>query len=118
MQISPLPPVVLGGLLFVPKGLVDRLTGRTEFIEKHTVNTHTSAARARKIITDIERKLGNDLTDREVEMLGYDIESRTPGTGRLRFSEVMGQVSGTATIIVIRNEFLILLNNPGVYILE
>ena len=116
-HISPLPPVVLGGLLIAPKVLIDRFTGGTESIKKHPVNTHASAARARKIIMDIERKLGNDTTDHEVEKLGYDIESRIPGTGRLRFSEVMGRVSGTATITVTRNEILRSLNKPGDYIL-
>jgi hypothetical protein len=31
--------------------------------------------------------------DREFEKLGYDIESRVPGTGKLRFIEVKGRVS-------------------------
>ena len=33
-----------------------------------------------------ECTLGFDPTDRETEKLGYDIESRIPGTGRLRSS--------------------------------
>jgi hypothetical protein len=41
---------------------------------------------------DIERKLGFEPTDREFEKLGYDIESRVPGTGKLRFIEVKGRV--------------------------
>ena len=32
----------------------------------------------------VERALGFDPVDRELEKLGYDIESRVPGTGRLR----------------------------------
>ena len=43
---------------------------------------------------EIERRLGFEPTDREAEKLGYDIESRVPGTGKLRFIEVKGRVSG------------------------
>jgi transcriptional regulator CtsR len=32
-----------------------------------------------------------DLKDREHEKLGYDIESRVPNTGKLRFIEVKGR---------------------------
>jgi hypothetical protein len=38
---------------------------------------------------EAERALGFEPTDREFEQLGYDIESRVSGTGRLRFLEVM-----------------------------
>jgi hypothetical protein len=66
---------------------------------------------------DIERSLGFDPTDREFEKLGYDIESRIPGTGRLRFIEVKGRVSGAATITVTRNEILYSLNKTDDFIL-
>ena len=49
--------------------------------------------------------LGFEPTDREFEKLGYDIESRVPGTGRLRFIEVKGRVSGAATITVTEMKF-------------
>ena len=65
----------------------------------------------------IERSLGFVPTDRELEKLGYDIESRIPGTGRLRFIEVKGRVSGAPTITVTRNEILYSLNKPDDFIL-
>ena len=40
-----------------------------------------------------------------------------PGTGRLRFIEVKGRVSGAATITVTRNEILYSLNKPKDFIL-
>ena len=55
--------------------------------------------------------------DREFEKRGYDIESRVPGTGRLRFIEVKGRISGAANILVTRNEILYSLNKPDDYIL-
>ena len=66
---------------------------------------------------EVERRLGFDPVDREFERLGYDIESRIPGTGRLRFIEVKGRVSGATTITVTRNEILYCLNKPDDFIL-
>ena len=116
-QISPLPPVVLGGLLVVPKGLIDQMGGRESTGPGTAVDTQESAARARSIIMETERSLGFDPTDREFEKLGYDIESRVADTGKLRFIEVKGRVSGASTITVTRNEILYSLNKPEDFIL-
>jgi hypothetical protein len=116
-QISPLPPVVLGGLLVIPAGLLAAMTGRAAARSFSPVDTQLSAARARAIIMDVERGLGFDPTDRELEKLGYDIESRVPGTGKLRFVEVKGRVTGAPTITVTRNEILYSLNKPDDFIL-
>ena len=116
-RISPLPPVVLGGLLVVPKGLLDAIAGREDDDTRTAADTQASAARARDIIMEVERGLGYEPVDREFEKLGYDIESRVPDTGRLRFIEVKGRVSGAATITVTRNEILYSLNKPEDFIL-
>ena len=116
-QISPLPPVVLGGLLVVPKGLIDEISGHEPMGKITAKDTQESATRARKIVMEVERSLGFDPTDREFEKLGYDIESRVPDTGKLRFIEVKGRVSGASTITVTRNEILYSLNKPEDFIL-
>ena len=116
-QISPLPPVVLGGLLVVPRGLVNAMGGRESAAPSTAVDTQESAARARSIIMETELNLGFDPTDREFEKLGYDIESRVAGTGKLRFIEVKGRVSGASTVTVTRNEILYSLNKPEDFIL-
>ena len=116
-QISPLPPVVLGGLLVIPMGLLAAMTGRSIAATTAPADTQASAARARAVIMKIERDLGFDPTDREFEKLGYDIESRVPGTGKLRFIEVKGRITGAATITVTRNEILYSLNMPDDFIL-
>jgi hypothetical protein len=66
---------------------------------------------------DIERGLGFEPVDREFDHLGYDIESRNPATGRLRFIEVKGRVASATTITVTKNEILYSLNKPDDYIL-
>ena len=116
-QISPLPPVVLGGVLVIPKGLIDAMAGRQSAGAPAAIDTQASAARARAVIMEVERGLGCEPTDREFEKLGYDIESRVPDTGKLRFIEVKGRASGAATITVTRNEILYSLNKPEDFIL-
>ncbi|MDZ4166048.1 MAG: helicase-related protein [Smithellaceae bacterium] len=116
-QISPLPPVVLGGMLVVPKGLLMAMTGQAVAISATPADTQASAARARAIVMEIERSLGFEPTDREFEKLGYDVESSVPGTGKLRFIEVKGRVTGAPTITVTRNEILYSLNKPEDFIL-
>jgi hypothetical protein len=80
-------------------------------------DTQAAAARARAIVMDVERGLGFEPVDREFERLGYDIESRVPGTGKLRFIEVKGRVSGADTVTVTKNEVLTSLNKPDDFIL-
>src|SRR5206468_3444641 len=116
-QVSALPPVALGGFVVVPAGLLALMTGKPLSKTTQAVDTQASAARARAIIMEVERKLGFEPTDREFEKLGYDIESREGQSGLLRFLEVKGRVSGAATITVTKNEILYSLNKPEDFIL-
>jgi hypothetical protein len=116
-QLSPMPPVVLGGFLVVPAGLIAKLTGWPAPAAAESPDTQASAQRAREIVMAIEQDLGFEPRDRETEKLGYDIESRVPGTGRLRFIEVKGRVAGAETITVTKNEILYSLNKPEDFIL-
>jgi SNF2 family DNA or RNA helicase len=116
-QITPLPPIALGGVLVLPIGLLDAMAGRSAAEAQTARDTQAAAARARAVVMDIERRLGFEPVDREFEKLGYDIESRVPGTGRLRFIEVKGRVSGAETVTVTRNEILYSLNKPDDFIL-
>jgi superfamily II DNA or RNA helicase len=116
-QISALPPVILGGLVVVPIGLLAKITGQSVSIVKDAVDRLAVAARARGIIMDVERSLGFEPVDREFEKLGYDIESKDPKTGKLRFIEVKGRASGEQTLTVSRNEILYSLNTPDDFIL-
>lgn len=116
-QLSTLPPAVLGALVVVPLGLLSKMLGRTTPEVTSPADTQAAAARARLVIMETERQLGFEPTDREFEKLGYDIESRVPGTGQLRFLEVKGRVSGASTITVTKNEILYSLNKPDDFIL-
>lgn len=115
-QIAPLPPVVLGGVLVIPRGLLERMMGKAPRATA-PVDTQAVAARARAIVMDLERNLGFEPIDREFDKVGYDIESHVPGTGRLRFIEVKGRAAEADTVTVTRNEILTSLNKPEDYIL-
>jgi hypothetical protein len=121
-QISPLPPVVMGGLLVLPAGLMRRIIADESPLPEARVmqyarDTQIAAARAREIVMEVERDLGFLPTDREFDKLGYDIESLVPGTGRLRFIEVKGRIATAETVTVTKNEILYSLNKPDDFIL-
>jgi len=118
-QISALPPVVLGGVVVAPLGLLARMQGKAPDLatEAKKADTQAAAARARAIVMDIEKGLGYEPVDREFERLGYDIESRVPDEGRLRIIEVKGRVTGADTVTVTKNEIHYSLNKPDDFIL-
>jgi superfamily II DNA or RNA helicase len=116
-QISALPPVVLGGVLVLPAGFIASMKGRREKVLTETPDRQAAAAKARSIVMATEQRLGYEPVDREIDKLGYDIESRVPGKGTLRFIEVKGRISEATTLTVTKNEILYSLNKPESYIL-
>jgi len=116
-EISSLPPVIHGSYLVVPIGLLRLMQGLPPVTSTHPVNTQENAAKARAIVMERERELGYEPVDREFDKIGYDIESRIPGTGRLRMIEVKGRMAGEDYITVTANEILYSLNKPDSYIL-
>ena len=64
-----------------------------------------------------EQQLGYEPKDVSADKCGYDIESRIPSTGKLRFIEVKGRIAGADTITVTKNEIITALNKPDNFIL-
>jgi SNF2 family DNA or RNA helicase len=116
-HISSLPPVALGGFVVLPAGLLAKIRGEPLPVEMRTADTVRIAARAREIVMEVERQLGYEPVDRELEHVGYDIESRDPRTGILRFIEVKGRVSGADMLTATRNEIYTCRNKGRAYIL-
>jgi hypothetical protein len=116
-QISALAPAILGAVLVVPIGLISLMRGVPTPRTEAEADKQAIAAKARAIVMHIERDLGFEPIDREVEQLGYDIESRVPNTGKLRFIEVKGRKADSATVTVTKNEILYSLNSPEDFIL-
>jgi len=117
-QLSPLPPVVIGGALVVPKGLIKYLQGdaggEPGLFARKTLRVERMAVEA---VMAMERSLGFDPRDMSAQKCGYDIESSIPGTGQLRFIEVKGRTDGAETITVTKNEILTAMNKPEDFIL-
>ncbi|HPY73771.1 MAG TPA: helicase-related protein, partial [Methanothrix sp.] len=117
-QLSVLPPVVVGGALVVPIGLLRILKGE-EVIEPDWNSTERDRVEmaAMKTVMDEERMLGYEPMDVSKEKKGYDIESRIPGTGKLRFIEVKGRAEGAETVTISTGEIRTGLNKPEDFIL-
>jgi superfamily II DNA or RNA helicase len=119
-QISPLPPVAIGGSIIVPLGLVRKLVPSSGGEYDEPVSAEARRAMellAMQMVMDAEKQLGNEPRDVSAEKCGYDIESKVAEDGRLRFIEVKGRVAGARTITVTRNEILTALNKPDDFIL-
>jgi len=117
-KLSALPPVILGGAMIVPIGLLRSLRGETGAAPPtFAIDTERSAQRAMEAAMDAERGLGHAPRDVSEQNLGYDIESSIPGTGLLRFIEVKGRVSGARTVTITKNEIITGLNKPDEFIL-
>ena len=116
-QLSPVPPVIIGCALVVPIGLLSDMVGKPAPDDSGAADRQAVATKAREIVMEVERSLGFEPVDCETEKRGYDIESRVPGEGRLRFIEVKGRAAGANTLTVTRNEILHSLNKPEDFIL-
>lgn len=117
-RIAPLPPVAIGGALVIPQGLLLKLKGD---MKTQPENFARETARVEKIamyaIMELERQLGYDPRDVSSEKCGYDIESRIPDKGCIRFIEVKGRVTGAKTVTITKNEILTAFNKPDDFIL-
>ncbi len=106
------PPIIVGGTLVIPIGLL--LGERTP---PDVIQTRITEQIAMRAVMEVERRLGCDPRDVSRDNLGYDIESRDPVSGGLRFIEVKGYRAGADTVTVTRNEILCALNVPEQFIL-
>ena len=117
-KLSPLPPVVIGGALVVTEALLRRLKGEASPIsDQQRHETERVEKLAMETVLAAEKRLGFEPLDVSKENRGYDIESRIPGQGRLRFIEVKGRAAGATTVTVTKNEILTGLNKPEEFIL-
>lgn len=120
-DISALPPVVRGGSLVVPAGLLRRLgaaaTPDPAGLAEPPPETRAAIERAAMdAVIAAERALGFEPVDVSAQNLGYDIESHHPQSG-LRFIEVKGRFDGAETVTVTQNEIRCALNKPEGFIL-
>src|SRR5690606_19082269 len=111
-QIGAAPPVIVGGTLIIPLGLLLGENTPPELLHRRI--TEQIAMHA---VMEAEINLGNDPRDVSAQNVGYDIESRDLRTGALRLIEVKGRRAGAEDVTITRNEVLTALNSPGRYVL-
>jgi len=108
-------PVVLGGALVVPAGLLRPLRG-----EGPALSAADAAARKRvetlamQAVTRFEEAKGHRVVDVSADKCGWDLSSYPPAANGAqpdaRHIEVKGRVKGATTITVTRNEILYAVN--------
>lgn len=114
-------PVVIGGALIIPAGLLAQRKGETTF-------SVDAAARARveqiamQAVMAAERALGHSVHDVSAQKCGWDITARPPARadGSLpndRHLEVKGRAKGQSTITITRNEIIYGLNQADKFML-
>lgn len=121
-MISAMPPVIVGGSLVIPKGLLHILTHQPEPDTFSQGDRQVVEYAAMKAVMEIEIRLGNTPVDVSAAKCGYDVESRIPERIRayaraLRMIEVKGRRKGSSTVTVSKNEILTCLNKPDEFIL-
>ena len=121
-MISAMPPVITGGSLVIPKGLLHLLMHRSAPDTFSQGDRQAVEYAAMNAVMNIERRLGFIPKDVSAQKIGYDVESEIPremqtGEACLRFIEVKGRVKGAETVTVSKNEMLYALNTPNEFIL-
>jgi superfamily II DNA or RNA helicase/uncharacterized OB-fold protein len=116
-HLASMPPVVVGGALVVPAGLLASLTGTAQAdVARYAAERSATERAAVDAVMEAERRLGRDPVEMPPNNKGYDIESKGPD-GTMRFIEVKGRVAGAETFTVTRSEVGVGRNKPDQHIL-
>jgi superfamily II DNA or RNA helicase len=114
-QISAMSPVVVGGCIVAPIGLVARLAGNSPATDPLARRAIEEFAMQRVMAEERKRRFVP--VDVSSEKRGYDIESRDPASGALRFIEVKGRAADADTVTITRNEMMVAVNEPEKFVL-
>lgn len=118
--ITAQPPRVRGGMLVIPKGLLDARAQTHPKVGHFAEDPEARRAvelKAMEAVMAAERALGNEPKDVSAQKVGYDIASYSPSTQHLRFIEVKGRVDGADTVTLTRQEIITSLHEPEKFIL-
>lgn len=119
-SIAASPPVISGGLLVIPQGLLNQKSinaGPSNIFSEPSSSKQEIEILAMDAVMDIERTLGNEPQDVSAEKCGYDILSFNPNTKMQRFIEVKGRDVNGDTITVSANEIRACYNAKDKYVL-
>jgi len=117
-------PVVLGGALVIPAGLLMQRKGVSQEVGGWSADAEARARIERiamQAVMNAERSLGHEVIDVSPQKCGWDVTSIPQAIdGRIppsRHIEVKGRAKGATTITVTRNEILYGLNQADKFIL-
>ncbi|HEX2909868.1 MAG TPA: helicase-related protein [Chloroflexia bacterium] len=122
-QLAPQPPVVVAAALVIPASLLPvarQEQDGEEFADEFSLDPEARRRielAAMEAVMRYERELKNIPQDVSERDLGYDIESRDPRNGTLRFIEVKGRHAKAKTVTITHNECKAGLNARSNYIL-
>lgn len=113
-------PVVLGGALVIPAGLLLQRKGQPGWSADADARARVERV-AMQAVMNVERGLGHDVIDVSAQKCGWDVTSIPKSLdGRIppsRHIEVKGRAKGQTTITVTRNEIVYGLNQADKFIL-
>jgi superfamily II DNA or RNA helicase len=113
-------PVVAGGALVIPAGLLAQRTGQPGWTADADARARVEWA-AMNAVMEAERALGHEVIDVSAQKCGWDVTSLPRAIdGKLppsRHIEVKGRAKGSSTVTVTRNEILYGLNQQDKFIL-
>jgi superfamily II DNA or RNA helicase len=122
--ISAQPPRVRGGMVVIPRGLLDARqpagahSGTTPTgLSEDPIARRVIELAAMEAVMLVEKALGNIPSDVSAQKVGYDIASYDPKTDHLRFIEVKGRIDGADTVMITRQEVITSLHEPEKFIL-
>lgn len=123
-QISPMPPVITGGAIVIPKGLLHKLMHTQDMWDFGNGDRQAVEYAAMNAVIQIEKHMGYRPSDVSAAKCGYDVESYIPEGMRqrmdayaLRLIEVKGRAKGANTVTISKNEILTGLNKTEEFIL-
>lgn len=118
-QLSPLQPVVIGGAVVVPAGMLRRASSE-QTVPDYSVDP-VRRKEVERIAVDAvlaaERALGREPEEMPPNNKGFDIRSRDAIRGHLQFIEVKGRVEGADTVSLTKNEIQTAFNQGENFVL-
>ena len=117
-------PIVLGGALVVPAGLMRQVRGDEDTAPNISADP-IARSRIERIAMDtvrqVEESQGCRVVDVSKDKCGWDLTSHPPAIGQKqsepRHIEVKGRIKGAATVTITRNEMLYAFNQGDKFVL-
>jgi len=115
-------PVVMGGILVIPQGLLNKVSGAGTFSTDPLARTKVEEL-AMNAVMAVERGFGFEVKDVSAEKCGWDVSAYPPQVDpskpmpNARHIEVKGREKGAETVTLSRNEICYAVNQKDKFIL-